>query len=821
MSELERIVLVDLGTPGRWDAARIGTGLVADVADTDGGQTLRRVGAAGTTSGIASVATKGSWVAVVEVTTLTTGTVTVGVRQANARKTLAQARLVNSSRDQDYVIGSRLRGYSMSSIGTKLSQGSSFGTGTTWAQGDRFVLKYNAVTRTLSVFKNTSVFAVATWTGLVGPLEIVATPGGANSALRLVTDVDDVPWSNTYRPAGIWGRIATVGWMTPWNDTVLRNCYYDGRIDPDSEPSYSERANIPMFESSPARSVGDFLAINPDRALDAWLDWTTRDELLTIRTGLAGQPFSAYVVEAVARIDLLESAQGEEDSIRITPRDASVALEIPWQAEQYPVTTPLVAVRQTTKPTAIGVLRGVPLTMVDSANVLYDLGDDAAYSISALYDQAVPITLGSGYTVNADRKGVKRVTNPLGKQVVDMTGSVTDSTVYMDARYGDFSTWISGVPDGFVYPGFTGAGCSVTNAFPGARFQAVAGGNFASLHIVGLFAAVAMNLRIDITVSARTSGTLNIRLTDFGANFVDTQVSAAGIYTFFVAKTAAMHSLQLFSNFIASDFTITRLRITRTEAMDTLGPWMKHLATERGMLSIDQLDTAGIATIAAARAWPLCLYAGQGDQSKVIDILDRTCASMGTGWWFDSLGRLRMMMVQPALAAATYTLTNLQLIGDLSCEHLHPRGLSDRVGSVPMWAPHDDSNIAGSVLTTAPGRQRAEEFKRDYISVAKGADQLASDYDYAANADPTPTLLSTAAGGQSLADLTTSIFKTVPKLFKGEAWREPGNDPPIGSVVTVTTDQWNLDAGGDMQVIGRDGLFSGNTVQLLMVKPDA
>lgn len=816
MSELERIVLVDLGTAGRWDSSRLGAGLVIDAADADGAQVVRRVGAAGTTSAIAATPLKGSWVAVVEIKTLTSGTVTVGVRQANARKTISQARLVNSVRDQDYQIGTRTGGYSITAGGVKYTAGGTSGTGVTWVQGDRFVFLYNAIAKTLTVRKNNSAVNVAVWSNLVGPLEIVATPGGSNSALRLVTDVDDVPWTSTFRPAGIWGRISTAGWMTPWNDPVLRNTYYDGRIDPDSEPSYEERANIPMFDGSPVRSVGDFLAINTDRALDAWLTWTTRDELVTIRTGLAGQPFSAYVVEAITRIDELASAQGEEDSIRITPRDAAVLLEIPWQADQYPVITPLVALRGTTKPTGIGVLRGVPVTMTDASLLLYDLIDDAAFSISALYDQCVAITLGTGYSVNADRKGIKRLTNPAGKQVADMTGSVTDSTVYVDAVIGDFGPWSGGVPNGWNN-GFTGGGSTVTNANPGARFQAPSGGAFASLHTTGMFLAQAMNLRIDITVSARTSGTLNIRLTDFGANYIDTQVSAAGTYSFFVSKPVAATGLQLFSNFAAADFTVTRLRISRVEAMDGLSAWMKHLATERGMLSIDNVDVAGIATIAAARPWPLCLYTGQGDQSKVIDILDRTCASLGCGWWFDAQGRLRMMAVTTGPKVATYALTNIELFDDLSCEPMRPNNLSDRVGSVPFWSPHEDADIAGSVLTTSAGRVRAEEFKRTFLSTAKGTSALASDYDYALNADPTPTLLATSAGGQGLADLTTAVFAAVPKIYQGLAWREAGNDAPIGAVVNVISDQWELDAGKPLQVIGRGGLFSENFVALTMV----
>lgn len=808
------VVLVELGSQLRWDDTRLGSGLTLSAPDAVGWHTVTRTGATADRSAMTRVCL-GSWVAVIKISALPAGgSVAVGVRTEQR----AGLRVVNRSRDQDVKAGTNAGTYGITSAGLKFTAGASVATGTTWANGDQFVLLYDALNRTLRVRKNASGVDVATWAGISGPFQLVGSPITLGSALQLMGDVDLVPASRMYRPAGVWGRVSNIGWTTPHADSKLRDTYFDGRIDPDNAPRYSLRAAIPLLDRGrPERATGSFSVINVDRELDAWLDWSTRDEVFTIRTGTVAQTYSDFAVAATGLIDLLGSAPSDEGKIVITPRDAAASLDVPYQVNQYPSTAALDALKLTTKPTGVGELHGVPVTMVDAANLLYDLIDDAAYTVSAVYDRGVPLTAGVGYSLSNDRSGIKRLTNPAGKQVVDMVGAVTDSTIYVDSVLGDFAPWAGSpaVPAGWDR-GFTGAGASVTNAAPGARFQAPSGGVFASLHIAYLFATQAMNLRIDITVSARTSGTLNIRLTDFGSNAIDTQVSAAGTYTFFVLKTAPMHGLQLFSNFATADFTVTRLRITRVEAMDGLSAWMKHLVTDRGPLPIEQLDVGGIATIAAARPWPLCLYTGQDSSVKVSDILDQTAASIGGGWYVTASGVVSLMLLAITIKGSERLLTDVELVGELRRDPVTGLGLSDRVACVPFWAPHGDGDIADSVLTTPAGRQRAEEFKRKYLATRKGSTRLADAYVHGTSADPITSLLATATGGQGLADVITDFFRVPRGIYVGTAVLDDGPFRP-GEVIVVQSNQYDLAAGKPLLVIGAEGEHGDSVADLILL----
>lgn len=819
MIDVIRQVLVELGTPARWDLTRLGAGLSLSGPDADGGHTVTRSGGAGTTSTISKLPVRGSWVCAVEIKTLMTGTVTVGVRKVPQRRQLVTSRVVNSSRDQDSAAGGKDNTYALRSDGTKCSGGVTASTGVTFAAGDRFVMRFDEYTSTLTISKNADAVA-ATWVNLQGPWELMATCGGAGSALRLVSDVDDVPWTRRFRPAGIWGRIALTGWTTPHTDLVCRNTYFDGRIDPESEPSFAISPQIPLLDGgSPERPVGDFQVLNADRGVDQWLDWSTRDELITIRKGALTSTYAQFVVAGTGRIEELASS-GDETRIRITPRDPVVVFDAAWQAETYPTAGVVASLAGKSKETTSGECRYVPMALRNATMLIYGIGDDALQSIGVVRDQGVALTEGTGYSLPGDRTTIQRLTNPAGLQCVDTVhGTVADIAAIVDATVGDFKTWSGSpsAPTGWVNEA-TAPATITAGAAGGVRLRQISAGSaYAVLRHAAPLPTEAMLVRLDITVSAASAGQVVVRLTNWVDISVEIQIPAVvGTHTFYVTKGAGATTMFAYTPYVVTDITISKFRMAQVAPLDDLPAWIRHLATERGPLSINDVDMARVAAVASVRPWPLCLHTPAGSDIRILDVLDQTVRSIGGGWYVTPTGQLSLLsLILPKGESAA--LTDIEIIGGIHRALCVPRGLSDRVAGVPNWCLHSDSDIAGSMLTTAANRAIAEALKSQYLVVRRGSAQLASVYESAIGAEPIQTLLSSDAGVTGLADAVTTYFSVPRWIYTLTAKVSDELPDLIGQAVLVTSSCYDLDAGKRLLVVGGTGRYSSDVIELKLL----
>lgn len=828
MVDVVRNVLVQLGDPlemiaGVHQSATDGSH-GSDITITSPG-----TGTVGQTCVVSRNILRGSWCAAYTIDLLdgraNPEDMFVGVIQVPRRARLAQRRPVNHARPQDWSpfdpalqASGIVNSQSVRKLGVEVA---AFPTAS--PVGTMVQIAYNANTRELHFIIGAETRTIP---DLTGPFRLVARMRTTGMVIRLHHDIETLPRMPGYRPAGVWGRLATTGLMGDAHGEA-----WDGRIAADGDPTFEHAASFHMRGRQRGRSVGDIVAINtPElpgearRALDDWLEWDVRDEPVTILRGnYPGQ--LTYMYRQVARGVVDSISEPREGRIAVSCRDPAALLDVPWQAEIYPDTTPLPGVRGRSKPTAAGLCRAVPLVMTDAANLLYDVSDDAWVTAPAqVYDRGVLLTSGTGYSTGVDRKTIKRLTNPAGLQCADVAAGSLDTSVIIGATVGDFVQWSSTLtssPRGWVNES-TGTGTSVSEAAGGgARFVRGSAG-FADLRINSVWPSAAGLYRIDLDIAAHAAGTLLVQqLTAAGGASVLHQVtlgSGTGMRSVWVTKAAGYVSLRLRVQ-AAGDITVRSIRVAGSTHVTTIGQHIRYAACYRGVLDEWQLEAGVDAYPGALASHPLCLATGPDDQRTVVGVLDELMTSVGGAWWFTPHGNLCIGALQdPETLSPVLHLDDTVIIGDVSVQLDMAPGLTTRVAGDPTWAIHAQADIADSLRATPAGRTLADSLASDYSEIRSGAHPVAHAYAFAHDADPLRTLLASGAGAQALADTLTGLYSKARRTYVvTAALYDVMGDPFIPEL--APGDCVSLDHAGttrNLLVISVRGRFASDLVELTL-----
>lgn len=809
-----RNVLVQLGDPLAFDLVGDGALVSTDAR----GNLLLGASTNSTQRCCASQVLRGSWMLRVDVVSVTSSLFTnyaFGVIPVQPRQTLHQRRLVNAERPQDWgPTATELAGVVLDRAGNVWTAGGIVSAMSPSGAGDAVYVIYSDADKTLTFRRNAPDSGDEVQvSNLEGPFRFIANAAFTAVSLRIVHDVARLPRIAGIRPAGVWGRLATIGTMDPAADVV-----WDGRIEDGGDPTFEITASFAvMGRRGRTRSIGDITAVNtPDwpgadeRALDDWLTWHARDQPITILRGVYGQPLSSYAVVARGAVDSV--SEPREGQIAIACRDQSVLLDVPWQAETYPDSTPATNLRGRSKPTVTGLtVRAAGLVMTDPANLLYDIGDDVAF-VSQVYDQGVALTAGVGYSVNTDGRGIKRLTNPVGLQCATVEAGLIESAVCIGATIGDFVQW-SGTPTtprGWTNP-TTGTGTSVTSVAGGARFVRGSTGQ-ADLLAANVLGSTAGVLRIDIDISAHASGSLVLRAeTSTGTATTLATISTVGVTgprTIMASLPASRPYLRL-RVAAAGDITVRSIRVARVATVETAAQHIRYAACYRGQLSPSDIHSS-VASFPATS--PLCLATGVDDRRTVLAVLDDITASVGAAWWFDRTGKLKVGALSVPGKSPVLVLDDGNIEGDITRSLDEASGLSTRVAADPTWTPHGDADIAGSLNTTDAGRQLAANLKAEHAVITTGAYRVAPEYAFAVSAAPINTLLSNAAGAGLLANSYTGIY-SVPRYI----WRCAANLDDALSLNPLDNVELVLDAGSvRARVLSIAGRYASDTVQLTL-----
>lgn len=771
--DLPRAVMVQLGEPLTWQ--ELGAGLVAS------GDTL-----SATTSNAQRCALtralSGSWMAAVRVVTAAAGATAfrVGIVPSEGRETLAQRRPVNQRRPQDWnLTTSGQQAIVVDRNGAVWRNGLGVGSvSPAPATGSTIYLLHDASARTLTIRINNATTGGLTVTNVDGPVRIAANGLSSATSLRLMHDVDVLPRMLGYRPAGVWGRVSTIG-------VRVGDVFWDGCIATDGDPTFELSAGFAvMGNGRRSASVGDITVINAPhlygqrRQFDDWLTWQVRDEPITISRRVYGEVLGGEEVVAQGVVDSI--SEPREGRLAVSCRDKSALLDIPWQAETYPDSTPLVSLRGRSKPTVAGSCRAVPLVMTDAAQLLYDVTDDAwASAPSLVYDRGVQLTSGVGYSASIDGKTLQRLTNPDGLQCATVTAGTLDTSVAIGATVGDFVQWAGSptAPRGWTNQS-TGTGTSVASTANGARFVRGSSGQATLITGEVMLNTGIAQFRFDIDIAAHVSGTLEILREDIAGStsaVIATVVpgSGLGVRSIRAVNFPGTTRIRLRVAGGGGDITVRSIRASQLAATNfSIAQHALYAASYRGPLPESDIDEASFAFPDAA-SMPLCLHTGPGDSRTVLRVLDHLLASVGGGWYFDALGKLRGVLLEDPEDVATrwqangwpiLRLDDVNLIGDVVSRLDEAGGLTTRVAGDPTWAVHGPSDIASSLYTSSAGRTLADTLMAEYAAIATGTTTVAADYRHAEQAEPFASLLSTSAGAQLLANRLTALYRKQRRL---------------------------------------------------------
>lgn len=767
----------------------------------------------------ATRALRGSWMVRVDIVSVANALFSnfvIGAIPVPPRETLAQRRPVNTPRPQDWnMLTAGQNAIALTRDGTLWNDGNSIGALPSTPQpGDSIYVIHDAAARTLTFRLNDPHGATEVVASDVdGPLRFVANAFQTAVSLRIAHDIERLPRIEGIRPAGVWGRLATLGVMDTEADVV-----WDGRIAEGGDPTFELAASFAvMGNRGRTRGIGDITAINtPDLpgseigALDDWLVWSTRDEPITILRGEWGRDLSTYTAVARGAVDSI--SQPREGVLSISARDNSVLLDIPWQADVYPDTAPLASLRGRSKPTATGlVCRAAGLVQTDAANLLYDVSDDVAF-VSQVYDQGVQLTLGTGYSLRPDNRSIKRLTNPVGLMCALVEGGLMDDTVCIGTTVGDFVQWSGSpsAPRGWTNP-TTGAGASVTSTVDGARFVRASAGqaDLLAANVLGVYAGV---LRIDIDIAAHASGALQIRAeTSGGAGSVLATINSTGVTglrSITVALPASRPYLRLRAVAASTDITVRSLRVSQITTASSPLHFAKVATKYRAALP----GNVSITNFTSLFAEPLCLWTGTDERRTVLQILDGIVDSIGACWWFSRSGELTLSALEAPDYSGSLVLDDGNIEGDVTSTLDSASGLSARVAGDPTWTVHGNADIAGSLNTSDAGRVFAESLKAEFAAIRVGQNRVAPEYAFANNAEPIETFLQTANGAQLLADTYTAIYRVPRRIYRCRV--------NLDDVLTLnpmdTAELVTSDSTRNVRVLSITGRYSSDTADLTL-----
>lgn len=618
-----------------------------------------------------------------------------------------------------------------------------------------------------------------------------AHPVIQNNSVKIVSDRESL---NAICPAGFtpWGEfayIASEGYVTYPSDTPP-NRYYAGRIKDDGDPVYQRKVSLRQWSSGRAGSspIGSCDMENSDGGLDNWLAYDLRDMPIRWRMGNPTAALSTFTDVGRSTIERLDVSA--EDTMRFVSKDVLAQLDQPLQVATYPNGITNTVLEGKPIPLAFGRNQWVPLIVADPSLLEYHLHDDELGRVLELIDQGVVITQTTGWDIGGrtDATGVRRVTNPNGRQAATMEGQVALGADALGG-IGTFTTWTGDNPSGWT----------VTETSPSLVTQ----GTSNSARFVR---STAVTVRAQTPGNVLTSGQLyyvTVRCTAWVSGSLDLQDSAGvqlcritkvGTYRFsFVAGGTRAFRLDMSAN---GDLSIDDLFVYAATLVERLPAWLAMILRDRGPMETADYDATSINALDAATTYKLGFWSDRAE--RVLDVLQDTMQSF-TGWmWVDRLQVIKVgRLVSPVVAGGEPTYTDIELYGDITVSPDLASGLSDRLAGIRNYSVHQESEIAGSLYTTAPGRITAAQLKEEWLAIRKGATALHGQYAFAKSAEPLPTLLTDATQVQTEASRMTGLWAPRRCFYKFAVFIEGGAGYLLepGQVVVLQSDRFGLNSG--------------------------
>lgn len=644
---------------------------------------------------------------------------------------------------------------------------------------------------------------------------IVASAQDPNSIVHLVTDEPSLrSWLPTgFTPWGELGYFGSEGYTSRETDTP-KSRYYDGRIADDADPVYERTVSVAQWSTggSGGAPIGTFDLENPDGGLDALLTYVVRDAPIRWRLGDPAASLSTFTDVGYGVVETIEVA--DESRLTVVTKDTLAVVDAPLQSTVFPSDVPNAQLVGRAQPVCLGECVFVPLTTYSPANADYVVSDDAV-SVTALRDQGVAISVGTGWnftTIAKDKGfGIRRQTNPAGKQCAHVVGFATNPAA-TDALggIGLFTNWTGDNPNGWT-TSEVAPNAIITQTVAGeCRFFRNDAVNVPNILTATPPLTVGKAYIYEVTCTNYVSGSINLNLG--GANRA--RVDRAG--TFRGAFVAATGNVWLLANIVnPTDLRIDNLRIYELSTVDRVNTMVPHVLQRRMSLPASSFDQASLDSLNTAASYALGFYTDQSGY-RAYDLLQAIARSFTGGVWVDRLNKIKMgRLVAPTPGASVATFTDIELVGDVLVAYDLAPGLSDRLAGEENYAVHTEGEIAGSIYSS--DRPLVETLKAKYQLIRQTATPLNGMYSHAKKAEPTPTLITDATNLQTEATRVGGLWSVPRRFFKFAASVDGGTGylyEPF-TVVTLQTDRYGLNAGLPVVLVSIRSRFLSDVVEFI------
>lgn len=628
---------------------------------------------------------------------------------------------------------------------------------------------------------NPATATTPAYSGLSGAYYPAATVRGFASALSCdsITMLSDpsqqqyqapagftAGWTNSNTVAGTNYYFASEGFTTSPTDTPA-NQYYEPCIAADGDPIYDRSVTCAVwtninttapegqYTDAPSGIItaatlplGDISLINNNTALDVFAQTVMRGGTLKLKLGYYGGNFASFNVVATAIIDSVGGV--DEHTVKIYLRGKMANLDKAIQNTLYNAITPNLALEGQPLPFAIGDVKWAPLITVDPANLEYQNTDDHIGVVTELRDQGIKITQGVGWSCSAENinggalnnYGVRRLTNPAGRQCASFTGNLNIGASVLAAE--PFGAWTAGVPANFsktigANTTFTqGTGTTAvfvcTVATPAAYISTVDSTVNA--------AAVGNLYYAEVVCDSLSSGSIDVLCSGHSTTVVIGTITKAGTYRFsFIATTTTALISFAWGKVVCSGVVIHGVTVNLATKIERLPAWLSYLCVTRGGLLTTDIDSAGtITTLDTLMPYKMNFYCQ--DQTRFPDLLKATMDSF-CGWvWEDNNGIIKVGRLAVPSATSVLTLTDQEIVGDILYTTDTATGLSPTLAGTQNYSPHSETDIATSLYIPGTGDPAtAAQIQMAYLSVKKGNGTLSPVYNTQSTNAPMVTLL--------------------------------------------------------------------------------
>lgn len=688
--------------------------------------------------------------------------------------------------------------------------------------------------------------------------------------------------------------LASEGFCTLNSDT-LANQYFVGRLD--GNVTYSLRVSTAFWVGSSAVGIGSVDIINDDGGLDSWINHEFRDQIITLKQHNSGDSYDDAEILLTAIVERLEIIS--EKKLRIVIRDPAAALLLPMQGDSYDDTTDAEGVLKPicfgaplrVSPVltdASGLQYDVSDIAIKTTLTTYDQGVEVDFNPTTFGFNLVanpagkitadPVTSGAGndptlsvspteYTVSGGGRSLEMFEDGISPAVslVYAMSDVNHSRASSSGGKYYFEMYIDSLHV------WTSIQSAIT--YGGAAFDVTVG--ISSETIVNPQNPKNTGFNCMGVSHAYGSGTNRTEFYVYGEDvLLDSNIDHTN-------ANASGDTIGVKVDFDSSPMTIEYL-INNTNPDAVFGPWGILDATYFPVLGSTHKDNDNVATIRLVEddftysipggyeAWSEGVTPATGFQDLTDDIasrlgvtfdsstvgtidslgytysyyftdpitgatlLDQAVASFGGFWYVSRLAEIKVGQLK-TVAESFLTLTDVELLDDISLAPDHAKALSDGIGSRKNWSVHRESEVAGSVTELFK-----QQISRQYTTEYRTSTEMHGEYAHAVGANLHDTLLSEDADAALEADRFAVLygkkrnFWTVKiALSTGEFSNLLDN---IGGGVVLNIDRFGLgsaivgafssgfeqlawDVGGDTPIfalVGVEGSFLRNEITMTL-----